>query len=199
MKIDIACECDCEVDGKEPEETGSDSFVEEGGFEENFFEDSFFENTGTCPEDAPLILESLVGYNLRRAHSMQRTRFAAVFGPYNVRPVQLSILGLVRDHPQIKQSDLGKALEIKRANIVALLDELESRKLIVRKQSESDRRAYVLELTPIGRDVAAKLLALHTRLEADIVSQLGVKESEQLLKLLKKLRRIDASPDLDEG
>lgn len=136
-------------------------------------------------------LDDLVGYNLRRAHGVQRARFAAVFGPHRIRPVQLSILGLVRDHPRIKQSDLGKALEIKRANIVALLDELEHRKLIVRRPATTDRRAYVLELTPTGRKIAADLLALHARLEADLVSRLGARERDHLIKLLKKVRRLE--------
>lgn len=151
------------------------------------------------PGNGPLELEALVGYNLRRAHSVQRARFLAVFGPHGIRPVQLSILGLVRDHPRIKQSDLGRALEIKRANIVALLDELEDRHLIVRKRAKTDRRVYVLELTPTGRKVAAELLTLHARLEEDLVSCLGARERAQLLKLLKKVRRLGTFPALDDG
>lgn len=145
-----------------------------------------------------MILETLVGYNLRRAHGVQRARFAAVFGPHGIRPVQLSILGLVRDHPQIKQSDLGKALDIKRANIVALLDELEHRKLIVRRPAKTDRRAHILELTPAGRKVATDLLALHARLEADLATRLGPRDREQLVKLLKKFRSLETSPELDD-
>ena len=100
-----------------------------------------------APAADGLDIESVTGYNLRRAHSVQRQRFAAMFAPYGIRPVQLSILGLLRDHPRMKQSDLGRTLEIKRANIVVLLDELEQRGLIVRKPAETDRRAYELELT----------------------------------------------------
>jgi len=44
--------------------------------------------------------------------------------------VQLSVLGLIFNNPRLKQADLGRALDIKRANVVTLLDELEDRKLI---------------------------------------------------------------------
>jgi DNA-binding MarR family transcriptional regulator len=145
-----------------------------------------------------LDLESVTGYNLRRAHGVQRQRFAAMFAPYAIRPVQLSILGLLRNHPRMKQSDLGRALEIKRANIVVLLDELEQRELIVRKPAETDRRAYVLELTPAGQKMAANLLAMHARLEAEVEAQLGTRDRDRLIELLKKFRRLETGPSWND-
>ena len=85
--------------------------------------------------DASLDLENLVGYNLRRAHAVQRQRFASVFGPEGIRPVLLSALGLIYETPKLRQSDLGKLLEVKRANVVTMLDELEQRGLIERRRS----------------------------------------------------------------
>src|SRR5512134_2184540 len=94
-----------------------------------------------------LRLEDLLGYNLRRAHGVQRARFASVFGPYRIRPVQLLILGLLHEKPKLKQSELVKTLEIKAANIVALLNELEQRNLIVQQRTSADRRSRALALT----------------------------------------------------
>ena len=62
-----------------------------------------------------------MGYNLRRAHAVQKQRFATAFGPLGVRPVTLSVLGTIYDLPGITQTDLGKRLNIKRANIVPLM------------------------------------------------------------------------------
>jgi DNA-binding MarR family transcriptional regulator len=151
-----------------------------------------------APAADSLDIESVTGYNLRRAHSVQRQRFAAMFAPYGIRPVQLSILGLLRDHPRMKQSDLGRTLEIKRANIVVLLDELEQRGLIVRKPAETDRRAYVLELTAPGRKLAANLLALHAQLEAEVEAQLGTRDRDRLIELLKKFRRLETGPSWND-
>jgi DNA-binding MarR family transcriptional regulator len=144
-----------------------------------------------------LRLEDLIGYNLRRAHGIQRQRFAAVFAPLSIRPVQLSILGLVYENPRLKQSDLGKALDIKRANVVTLLDQLERRNLIERKPARTDRRSLVLQLTPAGRKLTTQLLELHRRLEADLTKHLGLRERDQLLKLLKQFRQLQTSPGLD--
>lgn len=148
--------------------------------------------------DAPLDLENLVGYNLRRAHAVQRQRFASVFGPEGIRPVLLSALGLIYETPKLKQSDLGKLLEVKRANVVTMLDELEQRGLIERRRSNEDRRAHEIELTPEGREQTHRWLRMHARLEEDLVANLGSRERQQLLALLKKIRRLSTAPKVDD-
>jgi DNA-binding MarR family transcriptional regulator len=143
-------------------------------------------------------LDELIGYNLRRAHGIQKQRFDAAFGRLGIRPVTLSALGTIYEHPDIKQADLGRRLHIKRANMVPLLAELVARGLVSRRPSESDRRAQLVKLTPAGRKLTAQLLERHDRLEADLMRSLGAKESKQLLELLKKFRRLSPKPEVDE-
>ena len=147
------------------------------------------------PVDMSLI-DSLVGYNLRRAAARQRERFRNVFTPYDIRPVQLTALTIILHNDRLGQSALGKAMDIKRANVVKLLDELEQRGLIKRTTSAVDRRAYELRLTPGGKKLTRELLALHQKLEADLAMSLGREELEQLVKLLRKFRSVDPAPDL---
>jgi DNA-binding MarR family transcriptional regulator len=143
-------------------------------------------------------LEGFVGYNLRRAAGVQSQRFKAVFGPHNIRPVQLSILTMLHHNPELKQAMLGKALDIKRANVVTLLDELEGRGLVTRKPSETDRRSHVLEFTAAGRKLTTKLLGLHAKLENDLVRALGgAAARDQLLALLKAYRDLEPDPDIE--
>jgi DNA-binding MarR family transcriptional regulator len=144
-------------------------------------------------------LENLIGYNLRRAHGVQKQRFTAIFEPLGIRPVTLSLLGTVYDHPGITQTELGHRLHIKRANMVPLLTELGSRGLITRRPSDSDRRAQLVTLTAAGKKLTAKLVEMHSRLESDLVQCLGVQESLQLLVLLKKFRELSTGPDLSDS
>jgi DNA-binding MarR family transcriptional regulator len=141
-------------------------------------------------------LESFVGYNLRRAAAKQRERFRSVFEPYDIRPVQLTVLTLLNDNGPLRQSALGRALNIERANVVTLLSELEDRKLILRRMSETDRRAYVVALTAQGEKLTRKLLALHAELEADLARAFGRAELEQLVLLLRVFRTVDSNPKL---
>jgi DNA-binding MarR family transcriptional regulator len=144
-------------------------------------------------------LENLIGYNLRRAHGVQKQRFTAVFEPLGIRPVTLSLLGTVYDHPGITQTELGKRLNIKRANMVPLLTELGVRGLITRRPSDNDRRAQLVTLTTAGRKFTVKLVETHARLESDLVQSMGVQDSAQLLKLLKKFRELSTGPDLADA
>lgn len=142
------------------------------------------------------LIDSLVGYNLRRAATRQRERFRNVFSPYDIRPVQLTALTVILHNDGLTQSALGKAMDIKRANVVKLLDELQHRGMIEREPSARDRRAYELRLTPSGRELTRKLLAIHEKLEANLALSLGSDELEQLVKLLRKFRSVDSAPDL---
>jgi DNA-binding MarR family transcriptional regulator len=148
---------------------------------------------------ASLSFEDVVGYNLRRAYAVQTQRFVATFSPFSIRPVQFSILGLIYENPGLRQAELGRMLNIKRANVVTLLDELEARDILRRRTDATDRRSYVLELTPSGSRLAVTLLDLHARLEKDMASSLGQREHAELLRLLKKFRRLDPHPNLDVG
>jgi DNA-binding MarR family transcriptional regulator len=140
-----------------------------------------------------------MGYNLRRAHGVQKQRFATVFGPLSIRPVTLSALGIIYENPGITQADLGKKLNIKRANMVPVMAELEGRGLIARRPSDNDRRVHVVALTPAGLKLTVKLLDMHRRLEDDLARELGLRERDQLLQLLKRFRKLATEPELDDG
>ena len=140
-----------------------------------------------------------MGYNLRRAHGVQKARFEAIFGPLGIRPVTLSALGTIYDNPGITQADLGKKLNIKRANMAPVMAELEGRGLIARRPSDQDRRAQVVTLTPAGMKFTVKVLDLHRRLEDDLARALGLRERDQLLQLLKRFRKLATEPELDDG
>jgi DNA-binding MarR family transcriptional regulator len=140
-----------------------------------------------------------MGYNLRRAHGVQKQRFAAIFAPLGIRPVTLTALGTIYERPGITQAELGKKLNIKRANMVPVMAELEGRGLITRKPSDSDRRAHVVALTPQGAKLTVKLLELHRRLEDDLAKELGLRERDQLLQLLKRFRKLATAPEIDDA
>ena len=157
-------------------------------------------NSGAASRAFGLGLENLIGYNLRRAHGVQKQRFAAVFGPLGVRPVTLSLLGTVYDHPGITQAELGKRAPHQTREHGARCWPSSARAAsIARRPSDNDRRAQLVTLTAAGKKLAPKLLEIHERLEADLVRSLGPRESEQLLQLLKKFRRLAPEPDLTDA
>ena len=75
------------------------------------------------------------------------------------------ILRLIGMTPGLSQQELARRLAILPSQLVALLDELEERGLIERRQDATDRRTYALHLTKSGRDVAEQMgrIARETR------------------------------------
>lgn len=59
-------------------------------------------------------------------------------------------------------NDLAQQLIIKHNSAVELVDRLVKQNLLVRKTSSGDRRKVELRLTPRGRQVLAKLAAIHS-------------------------------------
>lgn len=142
-------------------------------------------------------IDSVVGYNLRRAAARQRDRFRSVFGPFDVRPVLLTALSVIYFNEGLSQSELGRALDMKRGNVVTLLHELKQRGLIVRKRSRKDRRVYEVHLTAKGIELTQTLLNLHEKLEADLASALGREDLALLVELLRRFRAVESAPNLD--
>jgi DNA-binding MarR family transcriptional regulator len=132
-------------------------------------------------------LDQHVGYMLRRAQLAVFADFSATQRGSVVRPGQFSVLAVIRRNPGLSQSQLCEALGIKRANLVAVIDHLESLGLVRRDPSATDRRSNRLQLTPDGEKALQKAvddLATH---EDHITRLLGPAGRVSLLKQLAKL------------
>jgi DNA-binding MarR family transcriptional regulator len=94
------------------------------------------------------------GYLLRRISSAIMAELSGDLGKLKLRPTEASILIVVEFQPGMTQSDIGRLLSIKRANMTPLAARLEARELIGRRQV--DGRSSGLVLTAHGAAVAAK-------------------------------------------
>jgi DNA-binding MarR family transcriptional regulator len=141
-----------------------------------------------APESADLgDLESHVGYLLRRAQMAVFADFIAAQNGAIARPGQFSVLAVIGRNPGLSQSRLCDALGIKRANLVAVIDHLESLKLVRRDPSATDRRSNRLHLTAAGERALQKAIDGQAKHEARIMRLLGAEGRAALLKQLAKL------------
>lgn len=140
-------------------------------------------------------LDGLVGYRLRRASHAMATDFAAHAPPGHLRPVLITMLGLIEANPGISSASLGAVLGIKRANMVALVAQLADDDLIERSESATDRRIVELRVTSSGAEAAVASRALIAEHEARMTSGLNGREVRQLLGFL---ARISDHDDIDD-
>lgn len=134
------------------------------------------------------VVKEIIGYRLRRAQIQIFQEFMGRFADYEMRPSEYSVLALIASNPGSKQIEIAKALGIKRANFVALINTLEARGLVDRRQPANDRRSHALFLTAVGEEMMVTLDAAQAAFEADCVARLGGPQArDQLMDLLARL------------
>jgi DNA-binding MarR family transcriptional regulator len=112
-------------------------------------------------------------------------RWPLVYGELGIgKPALVVLVTLAADGP-LRQARLSERAGVDRATLVALLNELESRRLATRAPDPGDRRAHVVSITAAGR----RLLARAAELEAadDFFAALTARERRTLDTLLRKL------------
>ena len=132
-------------------------------------------------------LDQQVGYMLRQAQLAVFADFIAKLRGAVLRPGQFSILAIIGRNPGLSQTKVCTALGIKRANLVAAIDALESLGLVRRDASVTDRRSNRLQLTPSGQRALQTALETQMEHEARITRLLGTAGKRALLKQLAKL------------
>ena len=132
-------------------------------------------------------LESLLGYNARRAALAVIEVFMVRMAPFGLRPVDFSVLSLITHNPGITSRQLCNALDIQPPNLVTLVNSLEKRKLTIRRPHPRDGRATGLHLTAGGKKLMRNAESTAASLEAEVASRLSASESRTLIRLLQKV------------
>jgi DNA-binding MarR family transcriptional regulator len=132
-------------------------------------------------------LETLLGYNARRAALAVIEVFLPAMAPYQLRPVDFSVLSLVGHNPGITSRQLCTTLGILPPNLVGMLNALERRQLITRRPHPRDGRALGLHLTDAGEKLVREAEKTAAHLEQEVASRLTPGEQRTLLRLLKKV------------
>lgn len=136
-------------------------------------------------------LDSLIGYNLKRAYMIAQADFRKALDEDQLGPRDFSALLLVAQFPEITQSRLARMLGIERSGLVAIVDALENRGLLKRTHVEGDRRVQALVATPKGQTAYVKALGLVRDHEEKLFSVLTDQERDTLVSLLHKIRALE--------
>ena len=130
-------------------------------------------------------MQHLLGYALAQARvATTKAFFDAVGGPLQLRPVEFSLLMLLRDNDGVTQRDLVGALNLNAPNLTTLVTRMQERGLLSRERSDSDRRAQLIRLTAEGVELAAQAHSAASTMETDIRKRYTPGEWALLLELL---------------
>ena len=132
-------------------------------------------------------LESLLGYNARRAALTIIEVFLERRAVYRLRLVDFSLLSLVSHNPGITSTQLCATLGILPPNLVKLVADLDKRGLLQRKPHPTESRAIGLHLTVDGHKMVREGEATSRELEDGVAAPLTPEERETLMTLLREI------------
>jgi DNA-binding MarR family transcriptional regulator len=148
-------------------------------------------NPSPSPDPAPGL-----AFLLSQVGSHAAAKFAERLVPLNLTPPHVGILWVIKEADGLSQQALGDKLGVFPSRLVTLLDELEQRGLVERRDSPTDRRSYALYLTDPGREAFEQVGRLGRAHQDALCAALD--PSEQVL-LAQFLTRIAAQQQLTPG
>lgn len=150
------------------------------------------------PEDAEPgeVLAGSVGFLLSKLGMTSAMGFAEKLAVLGIDPRHFGIMRIIASAEGRSQHQLCAALHVPPSRMVALVDDLEERRLVERRRNPRDRRAHALHLTAKGRRVYDRALEVATAHEEALCASLTERERDQLLALL---RRVAERPELPLG
>lgn len=130
-------------------------------------------------------LKDLPGYALRRASAAIMAKLARRLAALDLRPSEASVLLVIDSNPGVTQSQIGRLLDIARANMAPLTARLAARDLIVRDAAGG--RSHGLTLSAPGRRLTQKAQRIVAQLEAELMGRIPAAQRAAFLRTLKAL------------
>jgi DNA-binding MarR family transcriptional regulator len=130
-------------------------------------------------------LSDLPGYALRRASQAMTADLARRLETIELRITEASVLILINDRSDLTSSEIGKVLDIQRANMVPLLGRLAAAGLIAREPI--DRKSQAVVLTTAGHDMLLKVREITAAFERDLLERIPAPHRAHFLPALKAL------------
>ncbi len=138
----------------------------------------------TSPAPAPPTL----GFLLHEVARLLKRRFEQNARRTGPTRSQWQVLAYLAQNEGIHQGGLAELLEIEPITLGRLVDKLEAQGLIKRQAHPSDRRQWLLRLTPAARPQLAQLRELGEFTRAEALAGVSQADAERLLKTLQQLK-----------
>jgi DNA-binding MarR family transcriptional regulator len=128
-----------------------------------------------------------LGYLLNHVYVRFFELSAPALAPFGISGREAAVLRAINDPHPLAQGEIARRMGIDRTTMVALIDDLQERELVRRRQDPDDRRKNVVELTDTGRDVVRQATRAAGQAEQVFLSPLSAGQAEQFRKTLRAL------------
>ena len=132
-------------------------------------------------------MDNSVGYLIRRTANLVLPQMETVFAEEDLTFSQWTVLMALREWKQSTSAELARNICHDAGSLTRVLDQLETRGLMTRLRSETDRRVVTLTLTPKGLAFVEDLIPRVVEYWNGLLGDFDHAEIKVLIKLLTRL------------
>ena len=137
------------------------------------------------------------GHLARRFQQIAVAVFLQEVEEHGLTPVQYSALQGIENIPGVDQRTLARSIGFDTSTIASVIDRLESRGLVLRNASPSDKRVRLLTLTDEGRTLLAGVIPAMLRAQERMLDPLPEADRAEFMRMLRTL--VAANNDLSRA
>lgn len=145
-----------------------------------------------------LVLDRFTPYRIVALGHFMSGRLAEAYGDENISIAEWRVLAVVAQEEQIAARDVVAKTPMDKMTVSRAVASLEEKHLIIRTQSESDRRVNMMLLSDAGRKLFNRIAAAALDYEKRLLSALSPGEhtafEAALAKIEREARRLTARP-----
>lgn len=132
-----------------------------------------------------------IGFLIKQVYFMNQTKLNAMFAQFDLTASQtFTLIYLFRAHEQgrvINQREIERDMDISNPTVTGILNRLEHKGLIERKNSTKDARIKYIEVSEKALELDKILKSKFSENEKQLVSNLTKEEVQQLARILEKI------------
>ncbi|WP_302174729.1 MarR family winged helix-turn-helix transcriptional regulator [uncultured Hydrogenophaga sp.] len=139
------------------------------------------------PDPAALGIDDMPGHRIRRLHQISVGIFLQELGDAGLTPVQFAALQTVAHSPGVDQRTLAGTIALDTSTTGGVVDRLEQRGWLERRNAPQDRRVRQLWLTDAGHEALTQAVPAVQRVQEQILDPLDEADRQTFLRLLHRL------------
>lgn len=133
-------------------------------------------------------MSETIGFLLNDSARLFRRAFNARTRDSGITALQWRLITYLRRHEGIRQGPLAELIEVEPITLSRMIDRLEEAELVERRPDPTDRRAWLLYLTPRTGDLLSAMRADIDAMTAEATEGLSDTERDQLVALVERVR-----------
>ncbi|WP_137753363.1 MarR family transcriptional regulator [Sphingopyxis sp. L1A2A] len=133
-------------------------------------------------------MSETIGFLLNDSARLFRRAFNARTRDTGITALQWRLITYLRRHEGIRQGPLAELIEVEPITLSRMIDRLVEADLVERRADPTDRRAWLLYLTPRTGDLLNAMRADIDAMTAEATEGLSAAERDQLVALVERVR-----------